>query len=62
MANEEHKDFNAMLHDCKDMPNFQIITDAKSIEKDGGNKIFIVPPTTYDQGVKHSPSRNSITG
>ena len=33
MANEDKKDFNAMLHDNKDMPKFQIITDQKSIEK-----------------------------
>lgn len=26
MANEDKKDFNAMLHDNKDMPKFQIIT------------------------------------
>lgn len=32
MANEEKKDFNAMLHDSKDMPKFQTITDEKSIE------------------------------
>ena len=36
MANEDKKDFNAMLHDNKDMPKFQIITDQKSIEKYGG--------------------------
>lgn len=29
MANENKKDFNAMLHDSKDMPKFQIITDKK---------------------------------
>ena len=33
MANEDKKDFNAMLHDSKDMPKFQTITDQKSIEK-----------------------------
>ena len=33
MANENRKDFNAMLHDSKDMPKFQIITDQKSVEK-----------------------------
>ena len=33
MANEDKKDFNAMLRDKKDMPKFQIITDPKSIEK-----------------------------
>ena len=36
MANESTKDFNAMLHDSKDMPKIQIITDRKSIEKYGG--------------------------
>lgn len=33
MAHEDKKDFNAMLHDSKDMPKFQVITDEKSIEK-----------------------------
>ena len=33
MANEDRKDFNAMLHDSKDMPKYKIITDFKSIEK-----------------------------
>ena len=37
MANEDKKDFNAMLNDNKDMPKIQIITDEKSIEKYGGN-------------------------
>ena len=41
MANESTKDFNAMLHDSKDMPKIQIITDRKSIEKYGGNKIYL---------------------
>ena len=31
MANEDKKDFNAMLHDSKDMPKFQIITDRKAL-------------------------------
>ena len=31
MANEDKKDFNAMLHDNKDMPKFQIITDLKNM-------------------------------
>ena len=30
MANEEKKDFNAMLRDAKDMPKIETITDAKS--------------------------------
>ena len=40
MANEDKKDFNAMLHDSKDMPKFQTITDEKSIEKYGGDKMY----------------------
>ena len=27
MANEDKKDFNAMLHESKDMPKIQVITD-----------------------------------
>ena len=27
MANEDKRDFNAMLHDNKDMPKFQIVTE-----------------------------------
>ena len=38
MANEDKKDFNAMLNGNKDMPKFQIITDPKSIEKYGGDR------------------------
>lgn len=30
MANENKKDFNAMLKDGKDMPKFQTITDKKA--------------------------------
>ncbi len=29
MSNEQTKDFNAMLHDSKDMPKIKIITDEK---------------------------------
>lgn len=47
MANEDKKDFNAMLHDNKDMPKFQTITDQKSIEKYGGSKMYFAPPIDY---------------
>ena len=47
MANEDKKDFNAMLHDSKDMPKFQTITDQKSIDKYGGNKMYFSPPIDY---------------
>ena len=45
MANEDKKDFNAMLMDSKDMPKVQIITDEKSIEKYGGDRMYFAPPT-----------------
>ena len=44
MANEDKKDFNAMLHDSKDMPKFQIITAHKSIEKYVGSRNKIITP------------------
>ena len=40
MAHEGRKDFNAMLHNSKDMPKMQIITDRKSIEKYGGDRMY----------------------
>ena len=55
MANEDKKDFNAMLHDNKDMPKFQIITDQKSIEKYGGSKMYFAPPIDYDRVMKKVP-------
>lgn len=47
MANEDKKDFNAMLHDNKDMPKFQIITYEKSIEKYGGNASSLLGNLLY---------------
>ena len=44
MAKEDKKDFNTMLHDSKDMPKFQTITDQKSIEKYGGSNMYFAPP------------------
>ena len=55
MANENTKDFNAMLRDSKDMPKIQIITDRKSIEKYGGNKMYFAPPLAYDLVMKRVP-------
>ena len=46
MANEDKKDFNAMLHDSKDMPKFQTITDQKSIEKYGGSRMSLPHQST----------------
>lgn len=61
MANEDKKDFNAMLRDNKDMPKLQIITDAQSIEKYGGNRMYFAPPMDYDQVMKRIPQGKVIT-
>lgn len=55
MAGEEKKDFNAMLNDSKDMPKIQIITDEKSIEKYGGNRMYFAAPINYDKIMKRIP-------
>lgn len=55
MANENKKDFNAMLHDSKDMPKYQTITDQKSIEKYGGDRMYFAPPIDYDRVMKRVP-------
>ena len=61
MAKEDKKDFNAMLHDSKDMPKFQIITDRKSIEKYGGSKMYFAPPIDYDKVMRQVPHGKVIT-
>lgn len=61
MANEDKKDFNAMLHDCKDMPKIQTITDSKSIEKYGGSRMYFAPPIDYDRTMKQVPYGKVIT-
>lgn len=61
MANEEKKDFNAMLHDSKDMPKFQTITDEKSIEKYGGDKMYFAPPIEYDKVMQLVPYGKLLT-
>ena len=32
MANEDKKDFNAMLHDKKDMPKFKLLQTRKALK------------------------------
>ena len=55
MANEDKKDFNAMLRDSKDMPKFQTIADQKSIEKYGGDRMYFAPPIEYDRVMRTIP-------
>ena len=61
MANEDKKDFNAMLNNSKDMPKIQIITDEKSIEKYGGSRMYFAPPIDYDRVMKQIPYGKVIT-
>lgn len=61
MANEDKKDFNAMLNDSKDMPKFQTITDEKSIEKYGGDRMYFAPPIAYDRVMRLVPFGKLLT-
>lgn len=61
MANEDKKDFNAMLHKETDMPKIQIITDKASIEKYGGDRMYFAPPVDYDKVMKQVPFGKVIT-
>ena len=61
MANEEKKDFNAMLRDSKDMPKILIITDEPSIEKYGGDRMYFAPPADYDEVMKKVPFGKVVT-
>lgn len=61
MANEDKKDFNAMLLNKKDMPKIQIVEDEKTVKKYGGNKMFFAPPIYYDELMKKVPKGKLIT-
>ncbi len=61
MADENKKDFNAMLNNNKDMPKFQTITDPKNIEKYGGSCMYFAPPIDYDRIMKKIPYGKVIT-
>ncbi len=61
MANENKKDFNAMLRDGKDMPKIVEITDEKSIKKYGGRRMYFAPPLDYDAVMRRVPDGSVIT-
>lgn len=61
MANEANKDFNAMLHNNKDMPKLVAITDKKSIDKYGGSTMLLAPPLDYDTLMRQIPEGKLIT-
>ena len=55
MANEEKKDFNAMLHKDKGMPKIQIVADEATVKKYGGDRMYFAPPVDYDRVMKTVP-------
>lgn len=61
MANEDKKDFNAMLHKDTDMPKIQIVKDEAMIKKYGGERMFFAPPIAYDEIMKTVPYGKVIT-
>ena len=61
MANEEKKDFNAMLRQNKDMPKIQILKDQASIQKYGGEKMYFAPPMAYDALMRQVPQGKLLT-
>lgn len=61
MANEDKKDFNMMLHDSKDMPKIQTITDEQSIKKYGGDRMYFAPPMDYDKAMRRVPFGKLLT-
>lgn len=61
MANEEKKDFNAMLRKDNGMPKIQIVTDEATIKKYGGERMYFAPPSTYDEIMRMVPYGKLIT-
>lgn len=61
MANEEKKDFNAMLHRDNGMPKIQIVTDEGTIRKYGGERMYFAPPADYDRVMKRVPFGKVLT-
>ena len=61
MANEDQKDFNAMLQRSNGMPKIQKITDVDSIQKYGGENMYFAPPLDYDHIMKQIPYGKVIT-
>lgn len=55
MANENKKDFNAMLKKDNGMPKIQVIDDERSIKKYGGSRMYFAPPADYDLIMKQVP-------
>lgn len=61
MANEDKKDFNAMLRKETDMPKIQTVTHENTIKRYGGEKMLFAPPRYYDEIMKMVPEGKVIT-
>lgn len=61
MANENKKDFNAMLYRDNGMPKIQTITDEATIRKYGGDQMYFAPPIVYDKIMKAVPYGKVLT-
>lgn len=61
MANEDKKDFNAMMNNNKDMPKIVRIDDPEGIKKWGGEYMVIATPLSYDAYIKKIPKGKVIT-
>ena len=55
------KNPNKKLHDSKDMPKVEVLTDPKAIARYGGSRMLIAPPIEYDELMKKIPHGRVIT-
>lgn len=58
---EDKKDFNKMMLNNKDMPKIVIVTDKNTIDRYGGNRMFLAPPIYYNKVMKIVPKGSLIT-
>ena len=61
MANEEKKDFNAMLRRDNGMPRIQTVTDEAAIRTHGGSRMLLAPPLAYDALMRRVPAGKLTT-
>lgn len=59
--NEDKKDFNAMLHNSKDMPKIKTIDKEEVVCRYGGRKMLLAPPIDYDKVIKRIPHGKLLT-
>ena len=55
------KTFNEKLNNVKNMPRVEIVTDPKTVERFGGERMLIAPPLAYDAIMKMVPEGKVVT-